>query len=305
MKHSLQSSSAHDSAAGRCGKKLLDHVLGYPDAYIGSVEKRTQTLWVYERGTMVHRAVTYVPGLYKIFDEILVYAVYNKQRAPTMDALRVEIDVAECCISVFNNGDGIPVELHQEEGIYVPEMIFGHLTTNNNCDDTVKKATGVKLANIFSTEFVVEIADGLRMLKYKQVFTQNMGKKSEPVITACKQGENWTRVTFKPDLAKFSMTHLEDDVVSLMRRRVVDMAGTLGDTVKVELDDKLVPVKNFSNYVNCAENPAFDSQTKETLTTPQQSFGSKCEFSDILLKKVVNSGVIRNMLLKKTGGRCP
>ena len=81
-----------------------------------------------------------------------------------------------------------------------------------------------------------------------KVFTENMGKKSEPVITACKQGENWTRVTFKPDLAKFSMTHLED-VVSLMRR-VVDMAGTLGDTVKVELDGKLVPAKNFSNYVN-------------------------------------------------------
>jgi len=33
------------------------------------------------------------------------------------------------------------------------------------------------------------------------------------------------------------------------------------------------------------ENPAFDSQTKETLTTPQQSFGSKCEFSDVFLRK--------------------
>ena len=48
-------------------------------------------------------------------------------------------------------------------------MIFGRLITNSNCDDTVNKVTGVKLANIFSTEFAVEIADGLRMLKYKQV----------------------------------------------------------------------------------------------------------------------------------------
>jgi len=116
MKPSLQASSAHDSAAGWGGKKLLDHVLGYPDVYIGSVEKRTQKLWVYERGTMVHRAVTYIPGLHKIFDEILVNAAGHKRRAPTMDALRVEIDVAACCISVFNNGDGIPVEFHQEEG---------------------------------------------------------------------------------------------------------------------------------------------------------------------------------------------
>ena len=65
-----------------------------------------------------------------------------------------------------------------------------------------------------------------------------------------KQGEKWTQVTFKPDLAKFNMTHLEDDVVSLMRKRVIDMAGTLGETVNVELNGKMVPVKNFSNYVN-------------------------------------------------------
>lgn len=76
-----------------------------------------------------------------------------------------------------------------------------------------------------------------------------MGKKSEPQITKCKQGENWTRVTFKPDLAKFNMTHLENDVVALMRKRVVDMAGTLGKTVKVELDHQKVPVHSFSDYV--------------------------------------------------------
>ena len=83
-----------------------------------------------------------------------------------------------------------------------------------------------------------------------QVFSENMGKKSEPQITKCKQGENWTKVTFKPDLAKFNMTHLEDDVVALMRKRVVDMAGTLGKTVKVELDGQRVPIKSFPDYVD-------------------------------------------------------
>ena len=60
-----------------------------------------------------------------------------------------------------------------------------------------------------------------------------MGKKSQPSITKCKEGENWTKVSFKPDLAKFNMTHLEDDVVALMKKRVVDLAGTLGKGVKV------------------------------------------------------------------------
>ncbi|AQK73818.1 DNA topoisomerase 2, partial [Zea mays] len=416
----LHSSSGHNAAAGGGAKTIeemyqkktqLEHILLRPDTYIGSVEKHTQALWIYEDGAMVNRSVTYVPGLYKIFDEILVNAADNKQRDPKMDALRVEIDVDSCCISVYNNGDGIPVEVHQEEGVYVPEMILGHLLTSSNYNDNEKKTTGgrngygAKLTNIFSTEFVIETADGRRQKKYKQVFYENMGKKSEPQITKCKQGENWTRVTFKPDLAKFNMTHLEDDVVALMRKRVVDMAGTLGKTVKVELDGQRVPIKSFCDYVdlymksaNCdrpdnfkriyeqvndrwevcvsqsegqfqqvsfvnriatirggshvdyvtnqianhvvaivnkknknanmklhnvkshlwvfvnalIDNPAFDSQTKETLTTRQGSFGSKCELSSDFLKKVEKSGVIENVLswadfklskeLKKTDG---
>ncbi|AQK73831.1 DNA topoisomerase 2 [Zea mays] len=66
-------------------------------------------------------------------------------------------------------------------------------------------------------------------------------------------------------------------------------------------------------FVNALiDNPAFDSQTKETLTTRQGSFGSKCELSSDFLKKVEKSGVIENVLswadfklskeLKKTDG---
>ena len=83
-----------------------------------------------------------------------------------------------------------------------------------------------------------------------------MGGKSEPMITKCKEGENWTKVTFKPDLAKFSMSHLEEDVVALMKKRVVDMAGCLGKTVKVELNGSRVPVKSFQDYVNLYLNSA-------------------------------------------------
>ncbi|KAI9169979.1 hypothetical protein LWI28_020463 [Acer negundo] len=239
-------------------KSQLEHILLRPDTYIGSIEKHTQMLWIYEEEakTMVHRSISYVPGLYKIFDEILVNAADNKQRDPKMDSLKVVIDQEQNLISVYNNGDGVPVEVHQEEGVYVPEMIFGHLLTSSNYNDNEKKTTGgrngygAKLTNIFSTEFVIETADGKRLKKYKQVFSNNMGKKSEPAITKCKQGENWTKVSFKPDLSKFSMTHLEDDVLGLMKKRVVDIAGCLGKTVKVELNGQRVPVKSFEDYVD-------------------------------------------------------
>ncbi|WCJ39367.1 DNA topoisomerase 2 [Euphorbia peplus] len=391
-------------------KSQLEHILLRPDTYIGSIEKHTQTLWVYEDEKMVNRAISYVPGLYKIFDEILVNAADNKQRDPSMDSLKVVIDVEDNLISVYNNGNGVPIEVHKEEGVYVPELIFGHLLTSSNYDDTEKKTTGgrngygAKLTNIFSTEFVIETADGSRLKKYKQVFSNNMGKKSEPDISKCKKGENWTKVSYKPDLAKFGMVMLEDDVVALMRKRVIDMAGCLGQSVKVELNGKRVPIKSFQDYVKlflvpdsesaeapksfyqkvgdrweiCVsttegqfqqvsfvnsiatikggthvdyitnqisnyvvgvvkkksknanikphnvknylwvfvnaliDNPAFDSQTKETLTLRQSNFGSKCELPEDFLKKVAKSDIVENLLswakfkldkdLKKTDG---
>ena len=42
-------------------------------------------------------------------------------------------------IRIWNNGDGIPVEIHKEEKVYVPELIFGHLLTSSNYDDNEKK----------------------------------------------------------------------------------------------------------------------------------------------------------------------
>ena len=44
-------------------------------------------------------------------------------------------------ISVWNNGDGVPVEVHKEEGVYVPELIFGHLLTSSNYNDDEKKVS--------------------------------------------------------------------------------------------------------------------------------------------------------------------
>lgn len=51
----------------------------------------TQDMWVYDDGTdrIVRRQVTFVPGLYKIFDEIIVNAADNKQRDSNMSKLKV------------------------------------------------------------------------------------------------------------------------------------------------------------------------------------------------------------------------
>ena len=58
-------------------------------------------------------------------DEILVNAADNFQRDNRMNCIQVEIVPEENLISVWNNGAGIPIEIHKEHNIYVPEMIFG------------------------------------------------------------------------------------------------------------------------------------------------------------------------------------
>ena len=244
-------------------KTQLEHILLRPDTYIGSVEKHQQQMWVYDQDSeeIMLKTITFVPGLYKIFDEIVVNAADNKQRDPKMNKINVSINPDENEIRVWNNGNGIPVVMHQEHNIYVPELIFGHLLTGSNFDDDQKKTTGgrngygAKLANIFSTEFVLETADSSRGLKFKQVFKNNMSEKSKPEIKKY-SGSDFTCVTFKPDLARFKMDFMDDDIVSLLCKRVYDIAGTntaAGAKLGVYLNDKKVNINGFQQVKTLSE----------------------------------------------------
>jgi hypothetical protein len=112
-------------------KTQLEHILLRPDTYIGSIEPLTQPMFILDDDSnqIVQREITYTPGFYKIFDEIVVNAADNKQRDPTMDRLEIDVDSKRGVISVLNNGKSIPVVQHKEHGCYVPTLIFGHLLT--------------------------------------------------------------------------------------------------------------------------------------------------------------------------------
>eukprot|EP00045_Choanoeca_perplexa_P019255 m.293934 g.293934 ORF g.293934 m.293934 type:complete len:1458 (-) comp35100_c0_seq1:57-4430(-) len=235
----------------------LEHILLRPDTYIGSTEPSTSDMLVVDEEVGFNtRSISYVPGLFKIFDEIIVNAADNKQRDATMDALAVTIDPEKNEISVFNTGRGIPIEMHTTEKVYIPELIFGHLLTGSNFNDKEKKVTGgrngygAKLCNIFSSKFVIETCDTSRGLSYKQVFRNNMEIKGEPEITKCKKGDtDFTKVTFRPDLSRFGLDALDKDHVALLTRRVWDVAATL-KKVKVSLNSKRIPVRKFKDYVD-------------------------------------------------------
>ena len=60
-----------------------------------------------------------------MIDEILVNAADNFHRDKAMTMIKIEINPEQNRISVWNNGKGIPVAIHKEHNIYIPEMIFG------------------------------------------------------------------------------------------------------------------------------------------------------------------------------------
>lgn len=240
-------------------KSQLEHILLRPDTYVGSVEKQQHQMWVYDQEAqeIISKTISFVPGLYKIFDEIVVNAADNKQRDPKMNKIEVTINPDENSISVWNNGNGIPVVMHKEHQIYVPELIFGHLLTGSNFDDEQEKTTGgrngygAKLANIFSTEFILETADSSRGLKFKQVFKNNMSEKSVPEIKKY-AGTDFTCVTFKPDLARFKMDFMDADTVALLSKRVYDIAGTntaAGAKLGVFLNGTKINVNSFQEVL--------------------------------------------------------
>jgi DNA gyrase/topoisomerase IV subunit B/DNA gyrase/topoisomerase IV subunit A len=104
------------------------------------------------------------------------------------------------------------------------------------------------LCNIFSTEFKLETADKANKKKYVQTWTNNMDKVTKPKITALKKDEEYTKITFKPDLTKFNLEKIDDDMLGVLMRRVYDLAGCLTG-IKVTLNKQRLKIKSFKNYV--------------------------------------------------------
>lgn len=257
----------------------IEHVLKRPDSYVGSLDIHEGLIHIVQHSdtdtTIIQKNIKYVPGLYKIFDEILVNAVdqytrmkqenmsKKKKKPPMVTNIDVTINVEENFIEVINNGEGIEVyemEEHKDKDtgdyMYPPELIFGNLLTSSNYDDNEKKVTGgrngygAKLANIFSDKFVVETVDYKRKLKYYQEFYKNMSEKSKPVITKYTKAP-YTTIRFYPDLKRFKKHRLDDlNDIQLMEKRVFDVAAWTDQTVEVTLNQTVIKQNNFKEYTN-------------------------------------------------------
>jgi DNA topoisomerase-2 len=78
-----------------------------------------------------------------------------------------------------------------------------------------------------------------------------------------------------------------DYLVNQLTRK---LAAYIQQKKKVEIRPSIIRDRLFI-FVTCSiENPTFDSQTKDCLSTPVASFGSSCEVSDKIIEKVAKLG---------------
>ena len=197
-----------------------EHILELPDTYIGSTELQDETRWIYDPTSkkMIHKTLKFNPGFYKIFDEVLVNArdaMVRSQTEPGRNTIK-HIDVCASTVngrfvlSVENDGDGIPLEMHPTEKVFVPEMIFGHLLTSGNYNKEEEKIVGgkngygAKLANIFSSRFTVTVRSPKHGQHYLQTWENNMSVCKSAITKKDKSLKGFVRIEFTPDLARFT-----------------------------------------------------------------------------------------------------
>lgn len=239
-------------------KEHLQHIYDLPDTYTGSIEFTDQDMFIINDSTlkMESTRISYVPGLFKIFDEILVNALDHRQRDPNVKNIKVHFGIGFSEISVWNDGKGIDVEKHPVYNDYIVEMLFGQLLTSSNYVTDQKRVTGgkngygAKLTNIFSKKFKIETVDAVRKKKYIQVFENNMRTKNEPIITHC-ASKPYTMITFLPDYLKFECNEgITNDIYKLFEKRIYDLSGICQEDMTIYLNNEKIKVRGFDKYIN-------------------------------------------------------
>lgn len=262
--HSIMSSQ--NLATQYQQKTDKQHILDNPDTYIGSVENVDANMWIFEDGQILNKTIEYNPGLYKLFDEGIVNArdhVVRMIQSPLSDKKYVTfIDTTiteDGLITISNDGNGIDIAKHPENGLWIPEMIFGHLRTSTNYNKEEKKIVGgkngfgFKLVLIWSTYGRIETVDHVRGLKYVQEFKNNLDEICPPTITKCSSQKAYTKVSFKPDYQRLGLTGLTHDMLALLQKRIYDIGAVTDHSIKkikVSYNDTVVPVKNFQQYID-------------------------------------------------------
>jgi len=236
----------------------IEHVLLRSDMYIGSLEPETVSRIVTEDKEVKELNVVCSKAFLKIVDEVISNAQDYQATDPTVSSITLNVNKENGWIKVVNNGKTtVSTKPFESSDKVVAQVVYGVLLSGSNFDDDQKRTwlgrngVGVKLTNIFSKEFVVDLCDPETGEEHIIVWKDNMKKEDKHTVKKYSKKKACTTVLFLPDYERFKMSlPLSDDVCSLLKGRMQDLAFLTNKKVNVCFNDEQIIYSDLKSYVS-------------------------------------------------------
>lgn len=211
-------------------KKLTEreHILARSGMYLGSSTLTKMKEFVLTDDKFVYSDIEYVPGLVKIFNELIDNSIDEHVRTKGEFADKIDITMTDKVFSVRDNGRGIPVkESTDEHGniLYTPELAWTHARAGSNFEDEKSTTIGTNgvgsmIASVFSKEFIGISNDSNLKCTVKCIDNNNEIKTSVSKPT----GKQGTYVEIVPDVEKFGLDKITDNHIKMIEQRLYNLS---------------------------------------------------------------------------------